>query len=132
MILGEFANIGQVIGAAAVVASLILVGCKKQHYQFRNRLIEWYAYQGYTATTREQIAAFPGIRAMWRVVRHTCAKDFAEFLDQQVASVPVDERASMFSRRTAELGIPEESTPMTPRCMWRQTDRAGRIDHVPQ
>lgn len=132
MIPGEFADIGQVTGAAAVVASLILVGCKKQHCQFRNCLIEWNAYQGYTATIREQIAAFLGFRAVWRLVRHTCAKDFAEFLDQQVASVPVDERASMFNRRTAQLGIPEESTPMASRSMGRQTDRAGRIDHVPQ
>ncbi len=132
MTLGEFANIGQVTGAAAVVASLILVGCKNQHCQFWNRLIEWNAYQGYTATIREQIAAFHGIRAMWRLVRHICAKDFAEFLDQQIASVPVHERASMFDRRRAELGIPEVSTPMTPRYMWLQTDRAGRIDHVPK
>jgi hypothetical protein len=40
------------------------MGCENQHYQYRLGLLDREAYDGYKTTIKEQIAAFPGIRAM--------------------------------------------------------------------
>lgn len=63
------------------------MGCENQHHQYLSGLLDDDAYRGYEATIREQIAAFPGVRAMWQLVKHTYGTEFAEFLDEQIASV---------------------------------------------
>lgn len=164
MTLADLANIGQIVGALAVVASLIFVGlqvhqntkatratalqmnadywltyftllanrqfgdvyakgalgreelesaefnqffflcratfmgCENQHHQYLSGLLSKDAYRGYEATIREQIAAFPGVRAMWQLVRHTYGRDFATFLDAQIASSDARARGSMRSQ----------------------------------
>jgi hypothetical protein len=161
MTLADLANIGQVIGALAVIASLIFVGlqvrqntkatratalqmnadywlsyftmladkqfseihskgalgrvelegaqfgqffflcratfmrCENQHHQYLSGLLDDDAYRGYEATIREQIAAFPGVRAMWQLVKHTYGTEFVEFLDRQIASAGEHSRGSM-------------------------------------
>jgi len=60
--------------------------CENQHYQYRVGLLDREAYAGYITTIKEQIAAFPGIRAMWQLVGHSYSKDFAAFMDEQIAA----------------------------------------------
>ena len=161
MTLADLANIGQVVGALAVIASLIFVGlqirqqtqatratalqmnadywlayftmladkrfneiyskgalgrveleggefeqffflcratfmgCENQHHQHLSGLLDDDAYRGYEATIREQIAAFPGVRAMWKLVRHTYGAKFVMFLDEQIANTDEHKRGSM-------------------------------------
>lgn len=72
------------------------MGCENQHYQYRNGLIDEKAYAGYEVTIREQIAAFPGVRAMWQMVRHTYGPEFVEFMDRKISEVTVHQPASAF------------------------------------
>ena len=53
------------------------MGCENQHHQYTAGLLDDDAYRGYEATIREQIAAFPGIRAMWQLVWPTYGTVFA-------------------------------------------------------
>lgn len=71
------------------------MGCENQHHQYLSGLLDDGAYRGYEATIREQIAAFPGIRAMWQLVRHTYGPEFVKFLDQQIASADDHSRGSI-------------------------------------
>lgn len=64
------------------------MGCENQHYQYRLGLLDKDAYAGYQTTIREQIAAFPGIRAMWQLVRQSYSATFAAFMDEQIAALP--------------------------------------------
>lgn len=74
------------------------MGCENQHHQYLAGLLDDDAYRGYEATIREQIAAFPGVRAMWQLVRHTYGTEFAKFLDKQIASADEHGRGSMQSQ----------------------------------
>ncbi len=71
------------------------MGCENQHHQYLSGLLDDDAYRGYEATIREQIAAFPGIRAMWQLVKHTYGTEFVKFLDRQIASTDEHGRGSM-------------------------------------
>lgn len=71
------------------------MGCENQHYQYRTGLIDRSAHAGYEMTIREQIAAFPGIRAMWSRVRHTYSAEFVAFMDDQIARYPSHGHASV-------------------------------------
>lgn len=62
------------------------MGCENQHHQYLSGLLDEKAYRGYEATIREQIASFPGVRAMWQLVRHTYGAEFVKFLDKQIES----------------------------------------------
>ncbi len=64
------------------------MGMENQHYQFQNGLLDSDTYAGYQVTIREQIHAFPGIRAMWQLVRHSYGADFAAFVDKEIAEAP--------------------------------------------
>jgi len=70
------------------------MGCENQHYQYLSGLIDDKAYAGYEQTIKEQIAAFPGIRAMWQMVRHTYGPEFVKFMDLMVAQVPTHASSS--------------------------------------
>lgn len=74
------------------------MGCENQHHQYLSGLLSEDAYRGYEATIREQIAAFPGVRAMWQLVRHTYGREFATFLDAQIAGSAAHGRGSMQSQ----------------------------------
>lgn len=74
------------------------MGCENQHYQFRVGLIDSAAYAGYEMTIREQIAAFPGVRAMWALVRHSYGKEFAAFMDTQISRESAHQRSSAHER----------------------------------
>jgi len=79
------------------------MGCENQHHQYLAGLLDDDAYRGYEATIREQIAAFPGIRAMWQLVKHTYGSDFVEFFDNQIASIDAHGRGSMHKQWQAIL-----------------------------
>jgi hypothetical protein len=74
------------------------MGCENQHHQYLSGLLSEDAYRGYEATIREQIAAFPGVRAMWQLVRHTYGREFATFLDSQIAGSDAHARGSLQSQ----------------------------------
>lgn len=71
------------------------MGCENQHHQYLSGLLDDDAYRGYEATIREQIAAFPGVRAMWQLVKHTYGTEFVKFLDSQIASSNPHSHGSM-------------------------------------
>ncbi|HSG76812.1 MAG TPA: hypothetical protein VLA30_11830 [Burkholderiales bacterium] len=71
------------------------MGCENQHHQYLSGLLDDDAYRGYEATIREQIAAFPGVRAMWKLVKHTYGTEFVNFLDKQIASSEEHSRGSI-------------------------------------
>lgn len=81
-----------------ILCRAAFMGCEKQHQQYLAGLLSEDAYRGYEATIREQIAAFPGVRAMWHVVRHTYGHDFAAFLDAQIVGYEVHARGSIRSQ----------------------------------
>jgi hypothetical protein len=94
-------------GQFFVLCRATFMGMENQHYQFRHGLLDSDAYTGYEITIREQIAAFPGIRAMWQIVRHTYSADFVDFMDKQVA-MPSHSRESVF-RKWKELVANQKS-----------------------
>ena len=71
------------------------MGLENQHYQYRIGLMDASAYAGYELTIREQLAAFAGIRAMWKIVKHTYGVEFQEFMDEQISKVTVHSHASV-------------------------------------
>ena len=69
--------------------------CENQHHQYLSGLLDDDTYRGYEATIREQIAAFPGVRAMWQLVKHTYGTELVTFLDRQIATTDEHTRGSM-------------------------------------
>ena len=85
-------------GQFFLLCRLTFMGCENQHFQYRRGLLDRDAYAGYETTIKEQIAAFPGIRAMWQLVRHSYGVDFAAFMDDQIAAHPAHKADSMFQK----------------------------------
>ena len=85
-----------------LLCRITFMGLENQHYQYRTGLLDDDAYRGYEATIREQIAAFPGMRAMWQLVKHTYGTEFVRFLDAQIANAPTHDHGSVY-RRWREL-----------------------------
>jgi hypothetical protein len=81
----------------------IFMGRENQHSQYRQRMIYADAYEGDTATIREQIASQPGVRAMWSVVRQTYGTEFQSFLDEQIASLPVRGACAVREKWNSEI-----------------------------
>jgi hypothetical protein len=73
------------------------MGCENQHYQYLRGLIDAKAYAGYEQTIKEQIAAFPGVRAMWQMVRHTYGPEFVTFMDAKMSQVSAHAPPSAFA-----------------------------------
>ncbi len=94
---------GEEFGQFFFMCRAVFMGCENQHYQFRQGLIDTDAYRGYEATIREQIAALPGVRAMWSLVRHTYGRDFQQFFDKQVASASMNKTNSMLEKWKSAL-----------------------------
>lgn len=89
---------GDEFGQFFFLCRAIFMGCENQHDQYRAGLIDTDAYTGYEATIREQIAAFPGVRAVWQLVRRTFGTDFRAFFDAQIASAAPCDPASVRTR----------------------------------
>jgi hypothetical protein len=68
------------------------------HYQFQQGLIDKGAYMRAQVSIQEELFAFPGIRAMWQLTRHYYGSEFAEFLDEIVASTPIHQRQSSYKK----------------------------------
>lgn len=81
-----------------LLCRITFIGLENQHYQYRTGLLDDDAYRGYEASIREQIAAFPGIRAMWQLVRHTYGTEFVKFLDEQIRQAPVLKHGAVHQR----------------------------------
>lgn len=79
-------------------AERLLWDAKNQYYQYRAEFLDRGAYAGYETTIKEQIAAFPGIRAMWQLVRHSYSKDFVAFMDDKILALPAHESQSAFEK----------------------------------
>lgn len=86
---------GGQFGQFFILCRATFMGCENQHYQYLSGLLDDDAYRGYEATIREQIAAFPGVCAMWQLVKHTYGTEFVKFLDKQIASADEHSRGSM-------------------------------------
>ncbi len=101
---------GEQFGQFFFLCRATFMGCENQHYQYRTGLLDDDAYRGYEATIREQIAAFPGVRAMWQLVKHTYGAEFVKFLDLQIAGTPAHHRGSIHKRWTELLRASEQAT----------------------
>jgi hypothetical protein len=92
------------------------MGCENQHHQYLSGLLDHDAYKGYEATIREQIADFPGVRAMWQLVKHTYGTEFVKFLDKQIEGTEPHARGSfqrqwrgLIQARTSDASASETS-----------------------
>jgi len=72
----------------------LLMGMENQHYQFQQGLIDKGAYAGFKVVINEQVAAFPGIRAMWQLTRHSYGAEFVRFLDPIMAEAPIHQQSA--------------------------------------
>src|SRR5262249_15969647 len=72
----------------------LLMGLENQRYQFQQGLIDKEAYAGFTVVMKEQIIAFPGVRAMWQLTRHSYGADFGRFLYQVMAETPIHQESA--------------------------------------
>jgi hypothetical protein len=93
--LGKVDLDGSQFGQFFFLCRATFMGCENQHHQYLSGLLDDDAYKGYEATIREQIAAFPGVRAMWKLVKHTYGTEFVKFLDKQIASTDQHTKGSM-------------------------------------
>lgn len=93
--LGRVELEGGQFGQFFLLCRATFMGCENQHHQYLSGLLDDDAYRGYEATIREQIAAFPGVRAMWQLVRHAYGTEFVKFLDKQIASTDEHNRGSI-------------------------------------
>jgi hypothetical protein len=92
---GELDN--QQFGQFYMLCRLTFLGCANQHHQYRRGHLDQGGYAGFETAMREQIATFPGMRAMWQLVRHAYSADFAAFMDKQMAC-PAYRQRSMFQK----------------------------------
>ena len=77
-----------------LMCKTLLTGIENLHYQLQEGLADKEVYAGFQVSLKEQVFAFPGIRAMWQLTRHSYGSDFAEFLDEIVASTPIHQPSS--------------------------------------
>ncbi len=70
-----------------------LLGLENQHYQYLHGLLDAEKYSSYELALGEQAFAFPGLRAMWKIVRHTYSDEFVTFVDKQIAATPAHQES---------------------------------------
>jgi len=92
-----------------LLSRALLMGMENQHYQFQQGLIHKGAYGGFQVVMKEQILAFPGIRAMWQLTRHCYSADFAGFMDQIMAEASIHQQSTY--KRWKELVAGNQSLP---------------------
>jgi hypothetical protein len=85
-------------GQFFLMCRAVLMAMESLHNQFRQGLIDKGVYARAQLSIQEQFFAFPGIRAMWQLTRHFYTSDFAEFLDEIVASTPIHQQQSSYKK----------------------------------
>jgi hypothetical protein len=85
------------LGQFFLLSRAYFLGLENQHYQYAHGLLDSEKFAAYEIAVREQTFAFPGIRAMWEIVRHTYSPDFVAFVDRQIAMIAVHQD-SVFDR----------------------------------
>jgi hypothetical protein len=85
-------------GQFFVLFRVILVQLENLHYQFQEGLIDKDVYARFQLSWQEAIFAFPGTRAMWQLCRHYYSSDFAEYLDEVVASTPIRQQQTTYQK----------------------------------
>lgn len=103
------------------------MGCENQHHQYLSGLLDDDAYRGYEATIREQIADFPGVRAMWQLVKHTYGTEFVKFLDKQIEGTAPHARGSFQRQWRAHIGA-GASDVAAPGASGEERGAAGSLD----
>jgi len=76
----------------------MLIRLESLHYDFQQGLVDKDVYARFKGLMKEQLFAFPGMRAMWQLSRHHYGSDFAEFLDEIVASTPIHQPQSNYKK----------------------------------
>jgi len=85
-------------GQFFVLFRAILIQIENLHYQFQQGLIDKEVYARFQLSWQEALFAFPGTRAMWQLCRHYYSSDFAEYLDEVVASTPIHQQQTTYKR----------------------------------
>ena len=97
-------------GQFFVLTRAYFLGLENQHFQYRQGLLDTGQFASYEIATREQMLAFPGIRAVWKMVRHTYSKEFIDFVDQLIAATPLH-RESAFGKWKALVAAERATAP---------------------
>jgi hypothetical protein len=87
-----------------------LLGMENQHDQYLQGLLDSEKYSSYQIALREQFFAFPGIRALWKMVRHSFSNDFVVFVDKNIAATPMHQE-SVFEKWKALVAAERNSKP---------------------
>src|SRR5262245_21995704 len=85
-------------GQFFVLFRVILIQIENLHYQFQQGLIDKEVYARFQISWQEALFAFPGTQAMWQLCRHYYSSDFAEYLDEVVASTPIHQQQTTYKK----------------------------------
>jgi hypothetical protein len=85
-------------GQFLLMCRALLISIESLHYQYRQGLIDKGVYARFQGSMQEQLFAFPGMRAMWQLSRHYYGSDFAQFLDEILASTPIHQHQSSYKK----------------------------------
>jgi len=77
---------------------VVLIGIENLHYEFQQGLVDKEVYARFQVSFQEALFAFPGTRAMWQLARHYYGSDFAEYLDEIVASTPIHQQQTSYKK----------------------------------
>ena len=72
-----------------MMCRMSLLSAEDSFLQHRAGLMEEAAYASFVAGVRSLTAAFPGLRAGWRMSRSQYGTEFAAFMDNIVSATPV-------------------------------------------
>jgi hypothetical protein len=81
-----------------ILCRMILIATENLHYEAQQGLLDKDVYARYQGSMQEEIFAYPGIRAMWQLTRHHYGSDFAEYLDEIMASTPINQQQSRYEK----------------------------------
>ena len=81
-----------------IMCRLILTNIENLHYESQQGLLDKGVYARFLSSMQEEVFAFPGIRAIWQLTRHHYGSDFAEYLDEIVASIPIHQQRSTYKK----------------------------------
>jgi hypothetical protein len=77
---------------------MILITIENLHKESQRGLFDKDEYARFLGPLQEEFFAYPGIRAMLQLTRHYYGSDFAEYLDEIVASTPIHQRQSRYKK----------------------------------
>lgn len=70
------------------IARALLLSGEDSFLQHRAGLLDERAYRSFVTGTRWMLAAWPGLRAVWRLMSGQYGPDYAKFMDDLVAEAP--------------------------------------------